>query len=146
MTVKTKDKPEVDPREREDWFIRLPEQAKQEFRERFRQEGRSPESELQRQGRMTQCLIDGSIVYLPTEFLFYGLSPGSALVSLAMGLALGMLWFRTDANRVLLTILGVIVVRTLCGFGGYLVFALYLGVTILISRATSLTREPGRRA
>ncbi len=146
MIVETTQKPEVDPREGEDWFQRLPEDAKENFRERFRLENRSPESELQRQGRMTQCLIDGAIVYLPVELIFYGLSLWSALITLAVGLALGLLWFRTNANRLLLTVLGVFVVRCLCGFGGYFNVAMYLIFTGVICRATTLTREPGRRA
>lgn len=135
---------QTDPREQEDWFRRLPDKAKDEFRERFRQEGRSPVSAMQHRERMIQCFIDASIVYLPAEFLFFGLSFWSFLVVSVMSVVLGLLWFHTSASRTLIVIAGIVVIRVLCGFTSPYFVVLSAMVSVGIAMATTLTREAGR--
>lgn len=144
MALSFKPAPKTDQREHEGWFLRLPTEAKEEFRKRFRKEGEPQSSPLQQRERLIQCLIDASIVFLPVELICFGLPLWSFLVVAVMSVVLGLLWFHTSLNRTLCVLAVVVPIRVLCGTYGFSQIVFSWIVCGLIARATTFTRETGR--
>jgi len=91
---------EPDAREETEWFRRLPEHAKEEFRERWRaEEGRTDRQLERRRHTEIRYLVEGVMLFAFLEFVFIGLSAGRLLLLFVPGLALGWICFRIRADR-----------------------------------------------
>jgi hypothetical protein len=92
--------PEADPREQAEWFQRLPEHARGEFRERWRLEGGRDElRHARRRATEVRYLLEGVLLLAGLEFLFLGLGAARLLVLVVPGLLLGFLCHRLKAGR-----------------------------------------------
>ena len=91
---------EPDTREQAEWFCRLPEQAKEEFRERWRaEEGRTERQFERRRSTEVRYLVEGVMLFAVLEFLFFGLSVGRLLLLAVPGIALGWICHKVRADR-----------------------------------------------
>ena len=91
---------EHDPREEADWFQRLPEHAKEEFRERWRVvAGRTEQQIDRRRSTEVRYLVEGVMLFALLEFLFIGLSATRLLLLMVPGLALGWICHKIRADR-----------------------------------------------
>jgi len=89
-----------DAREQADWFERLPEHAKSEFRERWRAEsGRSEKLRERRRSTDVRYLVEGVLLFAGLEFFFFGLGAGRLLLLVLPGGLLGWICSRIRANR-----------------------------------------------
>ena len=117
------DKPEVyylpedrahDPREHEEWFLRLPEQAKQEFRERWsREEQHRPEFLAKRRRTLRLQVGEGALFFLVIFVFFFHTSVGDGAKAILAGAGLGLVAWKIRAGPYEYAVLGCF---------GYLVF------------------------
>ena len=89
-----------DPREDEDWFLRMPVEAQREMRERFRNENARwvPRFERVEQWR-NRCLIEGLVCVAGAALVFSTFV--AFLVALPIGALTGWIWFQANTGRLL---------------------------------------------
>jgi hypothetical protein len=91
---------EPDAREDADWFERLPEHAKEEYRTRWNAaDGRDSERLERRKASQVRYLIEGVALFVLLEFVFFGMHVTRLLMLVVPGLALGWIAHRIRANR-----------------------------------------------
>lgn len=90
---------EPDAREDADWFERLPEHAKQEYRARWHGESdRDAERLERRKASQVRYMIEGFLLFVLLEFSFFGMHVTRLFTLAVPGLALGWLAHRIRAN------------------------------------------------
>ena len=76
-----------DPREQEDWFARLPDEAKDELRDRWRmEEGKAPVQAQRRMTTLNRYVLEGLILFGTMELLF-GTTLSCLLAAVVGGIA-----------------------------------------------------------
>mgnify|MGYP006969366751 FL=1 len=90
----------TDPREEAEWFRRLPEHAKEEYRERWRLEGGREElRHARRRSTEVRYLVEAVLFLAVLEFLFFSLSAKRLMLLAVPGIAMGWVCHRIKANR-----------------------------------------------
>lgn len=117
------DKPEVyylpeerahDLREHEEWFLRLPEPVKQEFRERWgREERHQPEFLARRMRTLRRQVAEGALFFGVIFLFFFHTSVGHGAKAIVVGAGFGLAAWKMRAGPYQYAILGCL---------GYLVF------------------------
>ena len=135
--------PVRDPETREEaeWFQRLPEHAKEEFRARWRVEGGRTERQIERRrGTEVRYLIEAIMLFAVLEFLFFGLGVGRLLLLAVPGLALGWICNKIRADR--WRYVGVAVPIYFAVYGAFGLFAVgHFIVFICVAAALGFTHE-----
>jgi len=130
-----------DPREEAEWFQRLPEHAKAEFRERWRAEsGRNEQQHARRRRTEVRYLVEGVLLFAVLEFLMIGAGAGRLLFLVVPGGLLGWICSRIRANR--WTYVGVGVAFYFAVYGLLGLFALgHFIVFVCVATALGFTHE-----
>jgi len=103
-----------DPREQEEWFLRLPEHAKQEFRERWsREEQHHPEFHAKRLRTIRQYVGEGAFFFSVIFLFFFHTSVGDWAKAIVVGAGFGLAAWKVRAGPYQYAILGCL---------GYLLF------------------------
>jgi len=130
-----------DAREEAEWFQRLPEHAKSEFRERWRAERGRSEKQLERHRRSeVRYMVEGVLLFAGLEFLFFGLSAGRLLVLAVPGVLLGWICSRIRANRWTYAGVGVVFYLVLYGLLGLFAVGHFI-VFLCVAAALGFTHE-----
>ncbi|MHC4932649.1 MAG: hypothetical protein ACYTGV_10725 [Planctomycetota bacterium] len=88
-----------DPREREEWFLRLPEHAKREMRERWSaQAGRSVAQKARRRSTTRRYLVEGVALFVLPLLSFYPFTAQTFFLAVAVGLGVGFVAARIRAG------------------------------------------------
>jgi hypothetical protein len=136
-----------DTREKEGWFRRLPPDAQQDFRRRWREEERRDEH-LRERRRATEVryLVEGVMLFALLEFFFFGLSAGRLLLLFVPGLAFGWICARLRAGRMKYMIAGAVAYFAVYGlFGLFAIwhFIVFVGLAGALGAVHELQRCDG---
>ncbi|MGQ0612309.1 MAG: hypothetical protein ACT4PV_00965 [Planctomycetaceae bacterium] len=138
-----------DPREGQEWFLRLPQEAREELRDAWRTQAEG-ERDLARRFRRT---LGRTVLELCALFLFAELllgappSAGSALAALAAGAltGVGCAFLRPGQFPMMVAVLpGHLLVRVLFGWGGVLSESCTLILLMPIAALLGLSHEMRR--
>lgn len=114
-----------DPREYEDWFLRLPEFAKDEMRQRWRAQAGFRDASIARFKRTRKrYMIEALVVFLLSDILLWVLSGDLLFVGALVGLAVGYVAFTVRAGTYTYATLGMV---------GYIVFNMMTGWWNIVS-------------
>jgi len=114
-----------DPREFEDWFLRMPEFAKDEMRVRWRAQAGHLKAAIERRKRTRKrYLTEGVIVFLVSDILFWVIAGDMPFLGVLIGLAVGFVAFQVRAATYTYASLGVI---------GYVMLSLLTGWWNIVS-------------
>ena len=141
-----------DPREGEDWFLRLPLEIQERTREAWyaKRVQHDPWHGCRRQ-MCRRCLLEGVVVMVGSSVLVGMVSWPTLLVALLTGMAVGWSWWLLGTGRLLsgpLAMAGMLVLVTASGFwsnpgdvGGFLFSAFAAFLAGLFGAASGLRRE-----
>ena len=103
-----------DPREHEEWFLRLPEDAKREFRERWsRDEQHRPDFQAKRRRTLRLYVAEGAFFFSVIFLFFFHTSIGDWAKAILIGAGFGLAAWKVRAGPYQYGILGCL---------GYMVF------------------------
>jgi hypothetical protein len=140
-----------DPREQQGWFLRLPEHAKQDLREKWKiQEGGSEAQIARRKATMWRYVLESVGIFVVPLFLFMSLGWLSLLCSIVVGAAVGFLAARIRAGTFQYPFLGFagwLVLWVLSGLGlSFLTLFWYIGWTGALGAVHHLQKFDGTEA
>jgi hypothetical protein len=139
-----------DPREREEWFLRLPEHAKAEMRGRWSaQAGRSVAQKARRRSTTLRYLIEGMALFVLPLLSFYPLTAHTLLLAVAVGLGVGFVAARIRAGVYRysgVAIAGFLVFTLAIGWVNILAAFWFVGIGCLLGVGHTLQKFDGSEA
>ena len=145
--LQTQAKP-FDSREKEQWFEALSDSAKNQVRRQWKSVERSARvDEERRRDQFVQTLCECAGLYFFVELAFYGLTLGSAFMTLFVGSLVGLAWAKWQCCRVvsgLSGMAGFVLIRAFCGTGIMFQTMLASIMVVCISTALGISRESSR--
>lgn len=140
-----------DPREDEDWFRRLPPQAKEEFREVWRVRGGKENHWLERSAVMRNRVFFEAMLVVAVPVTLGSLLQGLAapiVWAIPCGLATGAVWRRVEAGQILSGLIGMVGTGLammlgggFVGPGGFFCTAFGCFLSGLLGAVTGMRRE-----
>lgn len=131
---------EVDPREHDELFQRLPDSAKEEFRARWRREAENDARiDGHRYRTRRRTVLEGVFLFFVIETFFGYFSFWRSLLSLGVGAAVGYAWYRTRVRRFGYIVIGLaphLGFRYVFGFGDP--FTTFFGALMFMCLAAGL--------
>ncbi len=131
---------EEDPRENEEWFLALPDSAKQKFRAEWEAEARLNEiHERQRSSYMLQEMAEFTALILGVRMLVMGVTWPSAIACIVVGAGVGFASHHGRLDRgpaAALAVMGFCLVALVFGAGN--IIALIIGIMFVLPFAMAL--------
>ncbi len=148
MRELTSQLPQVDPREHNDEFARLPEGVKETVRKDWQKQAEQDAMWARnQQTRLKQDLLGGAVIFLLAQLLdqgfFFGFHFMGILLATGVGAAVGFLWHITKANRFTGPLISFVIGILFAIFCGYVSVFDLLSI-VVFSAAERITRESER--